>query len=66
MRYFLINKRAKDGEYIPVEFDYAGNTYVLPPDSRTEVTRDEAHAGLARHQTVGVSLEEVPEESEAK
>lgn len=60
MRYFLRNQRrdpADDRLFIATEYEYGGNTKVLPPDGRTEVTEAEAQVCLARFQTVGVTIE---------
>lgn len=60
VRVFLVNKRREPSDprlFAATEYSYAGNTKILPPNSRTEVSEDEAQVATARFGTVGVSIE---------
>lgn len=59
-RYFLVNRRRDpEGRYVPLEYDFAAETRVLPAESETEVSFAEAQVALCRYQSVGLSLKEI-------
>lgn len=60
-RFIIRNDRYVDGEPLPIEYDFGGNTRVLEHGTSAEVSFDEAQVALARWQNGGLSLQEIPD-----
>ena len=60
-KFFITNKRTVDGEAVPLEYDFGGETRVFAPGERREVpSMEEAQIVLSRL-PFGASLEEEPD-----
>ena len=68
-RVFVVNKRTApedDRIFVTTEFDFGGETIILQPNSRTEMSFAKAQLCLSRFQGRGVTVEYEKEKPDAR